>query len=446
MVLDDLPHFPIRPKRSVLGRFMRRRWGEPLAFSFIFLAGLLIFLIQFWTWAIPQLTLLQEFVPAKGVVVETRLVERTVDSTVRYRPEVLLDYHVDEKNYSIWTYDFQTLNTKEGFLADIEAARKALAPFEDGLEVECWYRLGNPEQVIVAWNVSVWGWFFLLLSFSLIVLGLIGFCQSFRFAAVSQERKVVLSTQPVPAPLQSLVGAAQSTTWPTVPDIRIINESPGTHLAYRLPLGNQPIFPLAGITIFTFAWNAVAWAILLHSMFNPARSWSDQLIGNAILFLLCGVGAVLLVWVFHQFVLAFSLGPTLLEISDHPVYPGRRYRMLLQQSGVLRFHELTVDIVCEEVARFRQGTDTTTSRKDVFRQNLFSRSDFETMPDDPLKSEFFVQLPHDAMHSFRQENNEVVWKIEIFAKIAGWPDIRRECPIIVRPIVLNDLALEGGGL
>ncbi|MDR1268386.1 MAG: hypothetical protein LBK82_02565, partial [Planctomycetaceae bacterium] len=104
------------------------------------------------------------------------------------------------------------------------------------------------------------------------------------------------------------------------------------------------------------------------------------------------------------------------------------------------------DLVCEEIARFRQGTDTVTNRKDVFRQTIFSRNDFETTADLPLHQEFFFQLPIDAMHSFRCENNEILWKIDLYAQFAGKSEIRRECPMVVRPVVLNDLTLEGGGL
>ncbi|MDR1962652.1 MAG: hypothetical protein LBQ50_02615 [Planctomycetaceae bacterium] len=433
----------VRPGRTP--RLPQHRWGEPIFFSIILITGLVVFFIQLWTWAIPQLTFYQEFVPSHGTVLETRLAETTIDSTVLFRPEVLLEHQVQGIFYRVWTFDLRTLKPKEGFVADRKFAESALLPFQPGQPAECWYRTGHPEEVVVLWKYSVWGWFFLLLSFSLIVSGLIGFVQSFRLVVVSEERKAaILAT--AASPLGSLTGNLRRFDWATVPDIRIINESPGTHLAFRLPLGNQPIFPLVGLTLFTLAWFVIACGIMFHSFIYPEENRSDQIIGVVFRGLFCGVGIILFVGVLRRLFQAFRLGPTLLEISDHPLYPGRKYRVLLQQSGILRFDRLSVEIVCEEVARFRQGTDTVTNRKDVFRQTIFSRSDFETTPDLPLHEEFFFQLPIEAMHSFRYENNEILWKMDINARIAGGTEICRECPVVVRPVVLNDLTLEGGGL
>ncbi|MDR2115095.1 MAG: hypothetical protein LBP87_01815 [Planctomycetaceae bacterium] len=422
----------------------RLRWGEPIFFLIILVVGIVVFFIQLWTWAIPQLTFYQEFVASHGRIIETRISEMTLDSVSVFRPEVLLEHQVQGISYRVWTFDFRTLKPKEGFVANRQLAESALLPFQSGQSTECWYRTGHPEEAVVIWKNSVWGWFFLLLSFSLIVSGLIGFLQSFHLITVSEERKAARARSA--SPLHSLTDNSRRLDWSTVPDIRIINESPGTHLAFRLPIGNQPIFPLVGLTLFTSAWFIISFGIMFHSFIYPAENRSDQIIGVIFRGLFCGVGIILLVSVMHRLFLAFRLGLTLLEISDHPLYPGRKYRVLLQQSGILRFDYFSVDLVCEEIARFRQGTDTVTNRKKVFRQTLFSRSDFATTSDLPLHQEFFFQLPIDAMHSFRHENNEILWKMELYAKIVGESEICRECPMVVRPVVLNDLTLEGGGL
>jgi hypothetical protein len=427
-------------------RLAQHHWGEPIFFSIILVTGLVVFFIQLWTWAIPQLTFYQEFVPSRGTIIETRISETVIDTVNVFRPEVFLEHQVQGVSYRVWTFDFRTLKPKEGFVADRQLAESALLAFKPGQSTECWYRTGHPEEAVVVWKNSVWGWFFLLLSFSLIVSGLVGFVQSFRLVAVSEERKAARAMSV--SPLHSLTETDNSRRfdWSTVPDIRIINESPGTHLAFRLPIGNQPIFSLVGLMLFTMAWFIISVGIMFHSFIYPAENGSDQIIGVVFRGLFCGVGIILFGSVMRRLFLAFRLGPTLLEISDHPLYPGRKYRVLLQQSGILRFNHFSVDLVCEEIARFRQGTDTVTNRKDVFRQTIFSRNDFETTPDLPLHQEFFFQLPIEAMHSFRCENNEILWKIDLYAQFVGKSEIRRECPMVVRPVVLNDLTLEGGGL
>jgi hypothetical protein len=420
-------------------KFSQIRWGEALAFLMIFIVGLVIFVLQFWTWARPQLILYQEFVPSRGTILDQKIAEQTFGTEIRYRPEVLLEHTVNGKIYRVWTFDYFTLQSKEGFNVHQELAQSALKDFTVGRRVNCWYRINYPEQAIVVWQTSIWGWFLLLLSFSLIVIGCVGLPQTFRLLAVSKERQAALLTLPKDSP-------ERTTDWLTIPDIRGINESPGTHLSYRLPLGHRPIFPLVGQTVFAIAWTAVALVILFQSFFVPSDNWTDFLVSILFRGLFCGVGFVLFGVVGRQLWITFRVAPTLLELSDHPIYPNRKYRVLLHQNGELLFQDLTVDLVCEEIARFHQGTDTVANRLDVFRQTIFSRSDFRTTPDLPLHEEFFLHLPPGCMHSFRQKNNEVAWKLEFTANLVGWSELRRDCPIVVRPGLSNDLTMEGGGL
>ena len=416
--------------------FSQIRWSEALAFSTILIVGIIIFVLQLSTWAIPQLTLYQEFVPSRGTIIDARIAEKTVGTEIHCRPEVLLEHSVNGQTYRVWTFDYQTLRPNDGFSADRNTAEFALESFTVGQRVNCWYRIKYPEQAIVIWEVSIWGWFLLLLSFSLIILGFVGLPQSFRLLAVSRERQAALLSTPKN-------GAKRTADWPTIPDIRGINESPGTHLSYRLPLGHRPIFPLVGQTLVAIAWTIIALVILIQSFFDASDVLLDYVLNIVFRGLFCGVGMALFYGVARQLLITFRVAPTLLELSDHPIYPNRKYRILLHQDGILRFQNLSVDLVCEEIARFHQGTDTVTHRQDVFRQTIFSRADFRTMPDEPLHEEFFLQLPEGAMHSFRQKNNEVAWKLEFVANLVGWSELRRDCPIVVRPRFYSDAAMEG---
>ena len=422
-----------------LNQFSQIRWGEALAFLTISIVGIVIFALQFWTWAVPQLILYQEFVPSRGIVFDKRITEKNFGTEIRYRPEVLLEHTVEGRIYRVWTFDYHTLQPKTGFTVQHEFAESALKPFIVGQRINCWYRINDPEQAVVVWEFSIWGWFLLFLSFSLIIIGCVGLPQAFRLVAVSKERHAALLTLPKDS-------AKRLSDWAAIPDIRGINESPGTHLSYRLPLGHRPIFPLVGQTLFATAWTIIALVILIPSFFYSSSGWTDYLLGILFHGLFCGVGIALYWVVARQLWITFRVAPTLLELSDHPIYPNRKYRILLHQDGILQFQQLSVDLVCEEIARFHQGTDTVTNRQDVFRQTIFSRSDFNTTPESPLHEEFFLHLPEGAMHSFRQKNNEVAWKLEFVATLAGWQELRRDCPIVVRPGLFSDMTMEGSGL
>ncbi|MDR0336316.1 MAG: hypothetical protein LBI18_04425 [Planctomycetaceae bacterium] len=433
----------------------RYRWGEPLAFAVIFAIGLIFFLGHVKSWLVPQLTIWQEFVQTKGEVLDTRILEKLVDGKLKYSPEVFLQYDVptskktnpndnvpEKTTYKIWTFNEKHLHSGGDFSYNKDEAQQLINTYKVGDSIDCWYRLSEPSLVVVYRQSSYSGSFFLLLSFSLLLLGLLGFCFSFRLKPVSTEHWAALETVAVDSPLSTLAGDVRSMAWSTVPDIKIVNESPGTHLAFRLPLGNQPIFPLVGLTLFTIAWVGIAVAVMVHSVTNPALGLYDMVGGTLLRSLFLGVGFFLLFIMVRKYIFVFGTGLMLLEISDHPIYSGRRYRLLLVVNGTLQFHELSVSIICEEVARFTQGTDTATNRRNVFKQIIFRKTDFDTSVDMPLNEEFFVQLPIGAMHSFRQENNEIGWKINITARIAGWQEIQRECPIVVRPIIMNDTTPE----
>ncbi|MGL4593919.1 MAG: hypothetical protein ACRCUY_04230 [Thermoguttaceae bacterium] len=432
----------LRLLKEISTPFLRYFRKEMPVYLFILVAGLLFFLVQLVTWAIPQLILFQEFTQIRGRVLDTRIVEKQTDFGLFYHPEVLIEYVVDESVWNVWTFDLQSLKSPDKLVASKIEAQSLLQSFRIGNEIGCWVRLDQPDQVVLQKAVSIWGWFFLLLSFSLIIIGAVGLSQTFHLTVSSPELTLSKNKKSMILPFMENEKGGIS----CIPDSRLINESPGTHLAFRLPLGNQPIFPLTGIILFTIAWNCVAWSIFLHGFWNFSFDEPpfDHLIGLLLRLLFCGIGIILVGHVIVQLHETFRLGPTLLEISDHPILPGRRYRLLLHQTGAQSFRSLIVNVVCEEITRFRQGTDTVTSRKDVFRQTLFTRIDFVTTFDLPLHEEFFLHLPWEAIHSFRQEHNEIVWKIEMCIQPAGKSVLIRECPIIVHPTLLNRLTMEEG--
>ncbi len=452
LVLHDSPHIiPAKPSRW--SRLLQRHWGEPLAFAFICAGGLLFSVISIWTWAIPQLILLQEFESVRGQVIDTRIARIGTQSDRLFCPEILVEYPGGTTTFRGWGYDYQTLlaqingkkSAARGFTNEL-AAQKALSGFIPGKTVEVRVRMGSPEQLIVAWRFSRWNAFFLLLSLFLVVLGFVGFSLTFRLESTSIERRLAPRKTKAGNILRLTAETPPLPDWPTVPDGQMINESNGTHLQYRLPLSNQPVFPLLGLAVIASVWILVSYGILFHFFLLSTNSWTDRAVELAFRGLFFGMGVLLAIWVARQLLQTFRFSPTLLEISDHPIFPGRRYRVLLSHSGGLRIRQLRVEIVSKEVARFHQGTDTVTSLKDVFQQELFSRSDFETSVDQPLRAEFSVLLPLGAMHSFRQENNEIAWQLVLTMQMEGQRVFRREFPIIVRPVLLNDLGMEGNDL
>jgi hypothetical protein len=136
---------------------------------------------------------------------------------------------------------------------------------------------------------------------------------------------------------------------------------------------------------------------------------------------------------FRQFLIATGLGPTQLEISDHPLLPGRHYDLILSQSGRLTMSFLEIDLVCEEQATYRQGTDTRTERRRVYQQRVFERRQFDIPQGMPFEQQCRIEILSDAMHSFIADHNEVQWKFVVRGEVPGWPRYERSFPIVVFP-------------
>jgi len=144
-------------------------------------------------------------------------------------------------------------------------------------------------------------------------------------------------------------------------------------------------------------------------------------------------GIALIVVFFRQLLVTTGVGPTTVEISDHPLHPGQRCRLRVSQSGRLKFNSLKVMLVCEEEATYRQGTNTRAETWEVHRQEVSHHEHFEVKRGVPFEDECELAMPAGAMHSFRAEHNEIHWKVVVQGDADGWPDYERSFPVVVRP-------------
>ena len=385
---------------------------------------------------------MREFRQIECTVLEARIQTQTDDKVKRFRPEIRISFKHNDVPFVLWTYDSDTLTEKSGFSTEKANAEEIIEQFKPGEVYECWYNPQHPEKTVLVRKSSFWSWFFLAIPVLLMIFGVFGVGWSIRNRRVSEERKAAKVAANPASPLALITGIAPQTVFPTVPDPKIINESPGTYLAFRLPATWSSSVRMGILAAFTILWNVFSWSILVWSLYNTSGTRNDILFSILFGLFFCGFGMYFTIRTIHDLLTAFGIGPTILEISDHPIYPGRRYRLVYVQTGTLKFRSLNIDLVCEEVARFRQGTDTITSRKEVYTQPLLFIEDFETSSSEPFRQDLLIRLPLGAMHSVRLEHNEILWKIVLRAKLIGWPDLFNECPIIVYPAAVTERAIE----
>lgn len=392
----------------------------------LFLLGCVGLVVLLATLVVPEYRANHVFVETQCVVRDKQLGRKDTAEGPRFRPEIRIEYQVAGETYVVRTYDI-----RQAFGAGQEEAQAVLDRFVVGQQYPCWYDPDDPKVAVLVRGYSWWFWLTFLVPVSFVMTGGAGLVYAAWTWGKSAERRAAPAARPVPLP-RGAGRQAPGTRYPAIPSPANITNSPGTELAFRLPLAGSPSLRLVVWLLVALGWNGIvsifaAWAIGEHVAGRP--DW--VLTGFTIPFALVGLG--LIVFFFRQLVLATWIGPTLVEISDQPLRPGGQYEVFLSQTGRLRVNSLEVVFVCEEEATYRHGTNTRTETYRVFQQPVFRREDFQLVHGVPFEVRFPLEVPAAAMHSFQSENNEINWKLVVAGDVAGWPSFQRSFPVIVYP-------------
>lgn len=402
-----------------------RVW-EALFFGLFFLVGVAGLSAMLVWYIIPEWQVNYEFVQTTCVVLGKELVKKSDDGRSLYRPEIAIEYQAGGTTREAKTYDICGTPS-----VDRDAQQAILDQFEVGGQYACWYDPANPQTVVLVQGYTWWIWLLLILPVSFLIIGAGGFIYRALHWGKSAERRA--ATGPMPIKLRALdANGKPENDFPKVPPPTDMTNSPGTTLRFRLPISGSATIRLLVLLTAAILWNAVVGFFLfdvVQGFLEGRPNWVETIV--IILFTLSGL---LLIGVFfRQLLVATGVGPTLLEISDHPLYPGRTYEVFLSQAGRLRMCSLELLLVGTEEVRYRQGTDTRTETRCIHRQSLFCRERFEIQRGVPFEVRATLNIPDTIMHSFRSANNRLIWSLVAEGKVDNWPDYERAFPVIIYP-------------
>ncbi|MGA7700117.1 MAG: DUF3592 domain-containing protein [Thermoguttaceae bacterium] len=404
--------------------------AEAVFSAFFVLLGLAGLMLVLSGYVVPEWRANHEFVETTCRVLAKQIGEKDFGEGPLYRPEVKIQYEVGGVEYRDWHYDVQ-----RAYSSSREDAQANLDQFElyatGHKTYSCWYDPANPSVAVLVRGYGWVSWLTFTVPISFIIIGAGGLVHVVLHWGKSAERRALLGQRGGRRDLFAAGGAGRP-PFPTVPPGADITNSPGTKLKFRLPMVNSPGWAVFGTLAFCIAWNGIVAAFItmaVRSYFTGKPDWLLTLF--TVPFAAIGVWAI--VALVRQLLVATGIGPTLVEISDHPLAPGGQYRLFLLQSGWLTMNRLRVLLVCEEVATYRQGTDTRTETREVFRKELFRRDTFEIRGGMPFECDIDLTLHEGAMHSFAANHNEIAWTLVVEADVAGWPECNRAFPVIVRP-------------
>jgi hypothetical protein len=400
--------------------------GEAVFFFFLVAMGTAFLATLLAKWVIPEWRANHEFIEQPARVLDKRVAEEfDSDGKPVYRPDVQVRFEADGAVRECWTYDIA-----RAWQSNKDDAQALLDRVEVGREYFCWYDPLNPERAVLVRGYSWWFWLLLLVPAGFIVIGTIGLGATLWHWGKSAEYRAARGQLGKLDLFEEI--AAASKDYPSVPLDADLTNSPGTRLKYRLPIHTTQGWRLLAASVACVVWNGIVGMFIVLAIRNHWNGVADWWLD---LFILpFGIAGGFLIYYFvRELLIATGVGPTLLEISDHPLWPGETYELHFEQSGHLTMSSFDITLECEEVSTYRQGTDARIDRCCVYRQRLFHHEQFEILPGEPFSAQCDVPVPMNAMHSFTADHNEVQWKLVVRGDAQGWPVFDRRFPIVIYP-------------
>ncbi len=392
------------------------------AFFFVGCASLWAALVNL---TIPDWRANHDFIETTCRLLEKKLVDTTGEQGTAYRPEFRIAYTANGRAYEAWTYDITRVSD-----ADKSASQAVLDRFTLEKEYPCWYDPVHPNQAVLERGHSVFAWLILVLPVSFIAIGGGGLTYTWLNWGKSTERRAAIARRA--AQFDPFDEAGDSANrYPYVPGHGNLTNSPGTKLAYRLPTDSSN-WALIGLVLITLFWNGVAAIFAALAIEEHLIGRPDWMLTFSLVPLLA-VGIGLVVITVRKFLATSGIGPTIVEIDRHPLEPGGKYQLFIAQSGRLSFRSLCVSLVCEEEARYHQGTNLRTATHRVLETEIFRREKFEVEQGSPFETTCQFEIPAGAMHSFRSDHNKIQWKLYVKGDVARWPDFDRSYALSVHP-------------
>ena len=201
---------------------------------------------------------------------------------------------------------------------------------------------------------SGWGlWLVLLILTSLILIGAGGMIHNIIHVGTSAERRSAFAKRA--SDIDILADTLPSARdYPSIPRNENLTNSPGINLAYRLPIVRSPAWKLLAAALFCLVCNGFVSVITVLVVRSHLASQSNWFLTLFLLpFVIVGVRSV-----YHflrLLLITTGIGPTSVEVSNQPFFPGHQYDIFVTQAGRLNIKSFRVLLVCDEEAIYRQG-------------------------------------------------------------------------------------------
>ncbi len=409
-------------------------FGDGVFHAALFAVGLVFAAMLLSGVAVPEWRINHRYAPTTCTIIGTGLVRHTRitpagNGPSTWQPCLRVRYATSDGPAEAWSQPLRGRLTD-----DRSRAVASLASWHVGDVVPGWYDPADIRSVVLERGYNGWMWLMMLvLPGALIILGGAGLIRAINRWGRSEERCAM------PTRLSGMLdplatGPRHSAGHPGVPACDDMINSPGTVLAYRLPIESPESWTLIGFGLFAVSWNVVLVVLMVGAGLDFLGGTVDWLL-FAFIIPFAGVGIAAVVAFSRLLLLATAVGTTQIEISAQPLRPGGSYTLLLAQGGSGTLESLMLRLTLDEQATFTQGTDTRIEKLTIWSQEIRSWHDLQLEPGTRFEARAAMTIPADAMHSFASEHNLVRWSIEVRGKPTRWPAFVRTFPLVVFPDV-----------
>jgi hypothetical protein len=184
---------------------------------------------------------------------------------------------------------------------------------------------------------------------------------------------------------------------------------------------------LGGILVAAF-WNGIVSVFVAEAVQSWRRHHPEWFLTIFLIpFVVIGLG--LIGFVLHSFLALFNPRPRL-TLTPGAVPLGSSFEVKWEFAGrATAIERLHIHLEGREEAQYRRGTATSTDKSVFAKTEVTKTADRLAIRSGQAR----LTLPAGLMHSWKAENNKIVWSLHVHGDIAWWPDVKLEFPVTVLP-------------
>lgn len=343
--------------------------------------------------------------------------------------EIHYTYTIDSKQYQGARYSFFT-GYSSGYSSKDEVVKQNPA----GKTATCYVNPLDPSEAVfhrgLTWDM-LWG----LFGVPFFLAGVAGPLMVARSFIKERRRRVAAQANPLawpsfdamhsPSALSTTQGGSPIQSSRAYAAASGVASAPASFGRVVLEPAMTPARRLLVITVIAVFWNGIV-SIFVGVLIKEWGRGNVEWVMALFLSPFALIGLLLLFGVAHGFLALFNPRPKL-TIASRQLRPGESTDLDWQFSGSIgRVRRLRIYLEGREEATYRRGTDTSTDK------HVFATIEIANKPTaDPGRATF--EIPRGTIHSFKSDNNKIVWEIHVQGEIRFWSDVDETFEIEIVP-------------